>query len=91
MQRIREGIRLSDGRVVVDRIYYVANNPKNFIGVELHSGMNRVIRRIFAKLDYNVKQLDRVIYANLSKRGLPLGSWRFLGKKEVEQLRVKAS
>lgn len=86
MQEIRDGMLLSDGRIISDRIYYVAGKDRKYVGIELHSGKNRIVRRIFNKLGYEVEILDRVGYAGLSKKGLSLGSWRFLTKAEIDQL-----
>lgn len=85
MQQIRDGILLSDGRIVSDRVYYVAGKTKQFVGIELHSGKNRIVRRIFNKLRYEVELLDRVEYAGVGK-GLALGHWRFLTKEEIARL-----
>ncbi len=86
MKEIHAGVKLSDGLVPVDRIFFIAKKPKTFVGIEIHSGKNRVVRRIFAKFGYHVQQLERVGYANLSIKGLPLASWRFLLDKEIKQL-----
>jgi len=85
LTRIEKGITLPDGVVHVDHVRYNAGKPNNLI-VVLHSGKYRVIRRLFRYLGYNVKSLDRVKYATLTKKGLKKGQWRFLHKDEVEQL-----
>ena len=86
LARIQKGITLSDGVVNVDNVRYNAGKPNNII-VVLHSGKYRVIRRLFRYLGYNVKSLDRVKYATLTKKGLKKGEWRFLHKDEIEQLK----
>ncbi len=86
-QRIIKGIRLIDGMVRVDRISHPLGPQKNCIRLTLHSGKNRVVRRLFEEINYKVKKLDRVAYAMLSKRGLPLGLWRRLSKKEINSLK----
>lgn len=85
--RIIKGVRLSDGMVRVDRISHPLGPQKNTIRLTLHSGKNRVVRRLFEELGYRIKKLDRVGYAMLSKQGLPLGAWRRLSKKEVHSLK----
>lgn len=86
-QRIIKGIRLEDGIVDVDRISHPLGPQKNSVRLTLHSGKYRVVRRLFEALGYRVKKLDRVAYAMLSKRGLPLGLWRRLSKKEINSLK----
>lgn len=89
MDKISEGINLEDGFVKVDAISYVGSgNDKSVVGIELHSGKNRIVRRIFEALDYDVKKLDRVYFAGLSKRDLPRGRWRFLTELEVANLKM---
>jgi 23S rRNA pseudouridine2605 synthase len=89
LQAIREGIELEDGFTKVDAIEYVGDGKdKKELGMELHSGRNRVVRRIFEKLEYKVVRLDRVGYAGLTKKNLPRGKWRFLEDKEVSFLRM---
>lgn len=90
MQKILEGVELEDGMVHVDEISYVTGAAsKKEVGIELHSGKNRVIRRIFEHLSYDVKKLDRVYFAGLSKKDLPRGRWRFLTDREVAMLNSK--
>ena len=90
MQKILEGVELEDGMVHVDEISYVPGaDSKREVGIELHSGKNRVIRRIFEHLTYAVKKLDRVYFAGLSKKDLPRGKWRFLTDREVAMLNSK--
>jgi 23S rRNA pseudouridine2605 synthase len=88
MLRIAEGLNLEDGKVIPDSIAYVAGaNDKKQIGIELHSGKNRIVRRIFEHLGYQVIKLDRVFLAGLTKKDLPRGKWRFLTEKEVNMLK----
>jgi 23S rRNA pseudouridine2605 synthase len=90
MNKILEGVELEDGMVHVDEISYVTGAAsKKEVGIELHSGKNRVIRRIFEHLNYDVKKLDRVYFAGLSKKDLPRGRWRFLTDREVAMLNSK--
>ena len=89
MLKIMEGIELEDGKVEIDEIDYTDINDKAKIGIRLHSGKNRVIRRLFESLSYDVKKLDRVMFANLTKKNLPRGKWRFLGDKEVRLLKTQ--
>lgn len=88
VEKIRKGIGLEDGFIKVDAIEYVdGSDSRNEIGVEIHSGKNRIIRRIFESLDYRVDKLDRVLYASLTKKNLPRGKWRFLDENEVRMLK----
>ena len=89
MDMIAGGIELDDGIIRADAISYV-NNKKNEIGIEIHSGRNRIIRRIFEKMDYRVKKLDRVFFAGLTKKGLTRGQWRFLTEREIGMLKMGA-
>lgn len=86
MDRIAEGITLEDGEIFADEISYVKEN-KQEIGIEIHSGRNRIVRRIFEFLGYTVTKLDRVYYAGLTKKNLKRGAWRFLAREEVERLK----
>ena len=86
MQKISEGFMLDDRRVIVDEISYIQNQPKNEVGVKIHSGRNRIVRRIFEHFNYNVIKLDRVIFAGLTKKDLPRGHWRHLTEIEVNTL-----
>ena len=89
MRRMMEGIELEDGPVHVDDVQYVDGlNDKRVVGVELHSGRNRIVRRIFEKLGYSVHKLDRVVFAGLTKKDLPRGRWRELTEKEVGFLKM---
>ncbi len=92
LQIIAEGIELDDGFIKVDSIEYITDGKdKREIGIELHSGRNRVVRRIFEKLEYNVEKLDRVYFAGLTKKNLPRGKWRFLEEKEINMLKMISS
>ncbi len=86
MDRIAEGITLEDGEIFADEISYVKEN-KQEVGIEIHSGRNRIVRRIFEFLGYTVTKLDRVYYAGLTKKNLKRGAWRFLTREEVERLK----
>ncbi|MBQ4278937.1 MAG: RNA-binding S4 domain-containing protein [Rikenellaceae bacterium] len=86
MQRLADGIELEDGPIFADEISYVGDSKKN-VGVEIHSGRNRIVRRMFDALGYNVQKLDRVYFAGLTKKALRRGAWRFLTPREVEVLK----
>jgi len=88
LNTIAKGVELEDGFVPVDEIHLIAGT-KNEIGIQLHSGMNRVVRRMFEKYDYKVVKLDRVLFAELTKKDLSRGHWRFLSEKEVNFLKMK--
>lgn len=90
MEQIAEGIELDDGQMAVDEIAYVGDH-KNEVGVTIHSGRNRIVRRIFENLGYEVVKLDRVVFAGLTKKDLPRGSWRFLTEEEVNYLKMIAT
>ncbi|HNW91042.1 MAG TPA: pseudouridine synthase, partial [Bacteroidales bacterium] len=85
MQKIVDGLELEDGFIKVDAIAY--GDTKKEIGIELHSGKNRIVRRIFESLGYEVVKLDRVVFAGLTKKDLPRGKYRFLSNEEVNILR----
>ncbi len=88
MQKLRRGIRLYDGFIKPDLVNYSTGARDGFtVIVELHSGRNRIVRRIFEYFGYEVKKLDRFFYAGLTKKGLRLGQWRYLTEKEVEGLK----
>lgn len=91
MQTLRNGITLPDGKVKPDNIYYLTKKSRSIIGVELHSGKNRIVRRMFGKLGYHIDNLDRIGLAHLNKFGLDSGSWRFLTHEEILTLSKKAS
>lgn len=87
--KIAEGMELEDGPIKVDKIAYTEDNDdKRQIGIELHSGKNRIVRRIFECLDYKVVQLDRVSFAGLTKKDIPRSRWRFLKEFEISRLRM---
>jgi 23S rRNA pseudouridine2605 synthase len=84
--KIKLGIYLSDGKIRPDKVYIVPGSNKHDIVIELHSGKNRIVRRIFASLNYNIRALDRFKFAGLTKQGLARGAWRFLKQAEIERL-----
>jgi len=88
MDQIAHGIQLEDGEIHADAISYVDENKKEDVGIEIHSGRNRIVRRIFESLGYKVLKLDRVYFAGLTKKGLRRGDWRFLTENEVNFLRM---
>lgn len=85
---IAKGIQLEDGFIAADSIQYVEENDKREVGIEIHSGKNRIVRRIFAHLGYEVQKLDRVYFAGLTKKNLPRGKWRILSQVEINQLKM---
>lgn len=87
MQRIADGIELEDGPIHADAISYVTEDDRKQAGIEIHSGRNRVVRRIFEALGYHVIKLDRVYFAGLTKKNLPRGRWRYLTQDEVNFLK----
>lgn len=89
MAKIQAGLELEDGFIKVDGIEYVGEGAdRKQVGIEIHSGKNRIVRRIFEKLEYKVTKLDRVIFAGLTKKNLPRGEWRFLEEKEINMLKM---
>ena len=84
---IAQGFDLDDGPIHADEIAYPNKNDRTEVGIEIHSGRNRIVRRIFEHLGYEVVKLDRVIYAGLTKKDLPRGRWRLLSDREVVQLK----
>jgi 23S rRNA pseudouridine2605 synthase len=86
-EEILKGVTLEDGLATVDSLAYADSSNKKEIGIEIHSGRNRIVRRIFEHLGYDVKGLDRVIFAGLTKKNVPRGKWRFLNEKEVRDLK----
>ena len=89
MKKLLEGIELEDGPAHVDDIQYVEGaNDKRIVGVELHSGKNRIVRRMFEHLGYNIHKLDRVVFAGLTKKDLPRGRYRELTEQEVGYLKM---
>jgi 23S rRNA pseudouridine2605 synthase len=92
LDKISEGIELEDGPIKVDEISYVGDGKdKASVGVELHSGKNRIVRRIFESMGYNVRKLDRVVFGPLTKKDMPRGRWRFLTDAEVGMLKMISS
>ena len=89
-QRIMEGIELTDGEIKADELEYIDEKDKRKLGIEIHSGKNRIVRRIFETLGYNVKALDRVYFAGLTKKGLKKGEWRYLTEGETNILKMGA-
>jgi 23S rRNA pseudouridine2605 synthase len=87
MNKIQYGLELEDGLIKPDSIAYVTGGTKREIGIQIHSGKNRIVRRIFEHLGYEVVKLDRVIYAGLTKKDLTRGRWRYLDEKEIIQLK----
>lgn len=87
LNKIQFGLELEDGLIKPDEVSYVQGASKREIGIQIHSGKNRIVRRIFESLGYTVVKLDRVIYANLTKKDLPRGRWRYLEEREVIQLK----
>ena len=90
MQMIADGIELEDGEIHADAISYVTEEDLTQVGIEIHSGRNRIVRRIFEKLGYRVLKLDRVYFAGLTKKKLSRGKWRYLSEQEVNMLRMGA-
>ncbi len=90
MQRIADGLELEDGPIHADAVSYATETDYNQVGIEIHSGRNRIVRRIFEHLGYKVVKLDRVYFAGLTKKNLPRGRWRYLSQKEVDILRMGA-
>lgn len=88
LQQIIDGIELEDGQVAADEISYINNADKTEVGIEIHSGKNRIVRRIFEHFGYRVKKLDRVYFAGLTKKNLPRGKFRILSEKEVQFLKM---
>jgi 23S rRNA pseudouridine2605 synthase len=88
MEAILKGLDFDGEIVAADAIEYVDDRDKSIIGIEIHSGQNRIVRRMFEKLNYRVVKLDRVYFAGLTKKSLPRGKWRFLSAKEVNMLKM---
>lgn len=87
--KIATGLTLEDGPIEVDDIQYIESKSKNNVGVIIHSGRNRIVRRIFESLGYEVTKLDRVFFAGITKKNLNRGQWRYLNEKEVSYLQMK--
>ena len=89
-EKILSGVELSDGVIAADELEYIEEDDHRKLGIEIHSGKNRIVRRIFESLGYEVKALDRVYFAGLTKKGLKRGEWRFLTEGEINLLRMGA-
>ena len=89
-ERIMEGVTLSDGDIAADDLQYIDENDHRKLGIEIHSGKNRIVRRIFESLGYEVKALDRVYFAGVTKKGLKRGEWRYLTEGETNILKIGA-
>jgi 23S rRNA pseudouridine2605 synthase len=85
--KIANGLKLDDGEIRADALAYADSKDKSIIGIEIHSGRNRIVRRIFEHLGYEVKALDRVMYANFTKKNVERGKWRYLSEKEIRLLK----
>lgn len=90
MEKIANGLELEDGEIHADAISYASEDDKSQVGIEIHSGRNRIVRRIFESLGYHVMKLDRVYFAGLTKKNLSRGKWRYLNEREVNALRMGA-
>ena len=90
MRQIADGIELEDGEIHADAIEYASETDRKQVGIEIHSGRNRIVRRIFEHLGYKVIRLDRVYFAGLTKKNVRRGDWRFLTEQEVNMLRMGA-
>jgi len=90
LQQIADGIQLEDGEIKADDVQYASPTDKKQVGIEIHSGKNRIVRRIFEALGYRVQKLDRVQFAGLTKKNLKRGDWRYLTEEEVDRLRMGA-
>lgn len=88
LHQIAEGITLEDGDIRADAVEYASETDRKQVGIEIHSGKNRIVRRIFAALGYNVIKLDRVYFAGLTKKNVKRGDWRYLTEEEVRMLRM---
>ncbi|MDX9882773.1 MAG: pseudouridine synthase [Prolixibacteraceae bacterium] len=88
LQQIGKGIELEDGPVAADAISYADPADRKQVGIEIHSGRNRIVRRIFEHLGFRVEKLDRVLFAGLTKKDLPRGKWRFLSEREIGFLKM---
>jgi len=88
--KIMTGVSLSDGEIKADELEYIDEHDHRKLGIEIHSGKNRIVRRIFESLGYDVRALDRVYFAGLTKKGLQKGEWRYLSQGEVNILKMGA-
>lgn len=85
-EKLQKGVRLKDGFIKPDSIAYMPGKNKNYVKIGIHSGKNRIVRRMFEHLGYEVVKLDRIRYAGLTQKGLPVGAWRRLSAKEITKL-----
>jgi len=90
LKQLAEGVTLEDGFIQPDAISYASSENKKEVGLEIHSGKNRIVRRMFESVGYRVNKLDRVYFGGLTKKNLPRGKWRFLSDKEVSMLKMNA-
>ena len=90
MRLIADGVTLDDGEIRADAIEYASETDRKQVGIEIHSGRNRIVRRIFESLGYKVLKLDRVFFAGLTKKNVRRGDWRFLTEQEVNMIRMGA-
>ena len=88
LRKIADGVRLEEGIAEVDSISFIEGKPKNEVGIEINIGWNRVVRRIFKRIGYEVEALDRVIFAGLTKKNIKRGHWRILTDMEVNNLKM---
>lgn len=87
LRKLETGLTLEDGPVKVDEMSYIDDAHKREVGIMIHSGKNRIVRRIFEHLGYEVVKLDRVVFAGLTKKDLPRGHWRYLSQQEIINLK----
>ncbi len=88
LQKLSEGVQIEGRMVFIDAVSYIENQPKTEIGIEIHSGRNRIVQKVFEKFGYKATKLDRVLFGGLSKRNLPRGHWRHLTDQEVNNLKM---
>lgn len=91
LEQVSKGIELDDGVIAADAVSYVDPQDKTQVGIEIHSGKNRIVRRIFEHFGYQIARLDRVVFAGLTKKNLPRGKWRFLTPREIGFLKMTIS
>lgn len=88
LDQVLTGLELEDGEIKADAISFASDTDKTQVGIEIHSGRNRIVRRIFEHLGYEIEKLDRVLFAGITKKNIPRGKWRFLSEKEVNMLKI---
>ena len=88
LEKLRGEVIIEGKKVFIDAVSYVDGQPKSEVGIEIHSGRNRIVRKIFEHLGYKVSKLDRVIFAELTKKNLPRGRWRELTNQELSNLQM---